>query len=113
MPTERDDPACIVTSDDAIALREKHNLRAVIIVAIRKDGVIDTATDGDDRWTKDTIATYAHDLMAHQYTIVPMRTAFGVGTDGIPWRCSEEELEGFPQHVRAWIAANTHPKAKP
>ncbi|UTU08985.1 hypothetical protein CcrJ4_gp236c [Caulobacter phage J4] len=102
-----------MTSDDAIDLLTKHNLRAVVIIAVRKDGVVDTATDGEDRWHKETIANYAHGLLSSTYAVAPFRTAFGVGTGGIPWRASEEELRGMSLEVRAWVAANTHPKAKP
>lgn len=113
MPTDRDDPACIVQSDEAISLRKKHDLRAVIIIAVRKDGVIDVATDGQDIWHKDIIADYAHNLLTSQFSVAPMQTAFGVGNEGVPLRLSDQELAGLPQNVRAWVAANTHPKAVP
>lgn len=113
MPTDRDDPACIVTSDDAIALLEQHDLRAVMIVAIRKDGVIDLATDGQDPWTKDVIASYGNAVLSQTFSTVPMRTAFGVGNGGVPKRVSEPELGVLAQDVRAWVVANTHPKAVP
>ncbi len=108
--TDRDDPVCLVNSTDARAVADAHGgrLNAVVIFAVRDDGVIDTATWGETRFHKDAIAAWAHGLARNTVTQVPFKTVFGVGNAGRPQRLSDGALEslspGFREYVEAWTA---------
>ena len=111
MPTERDDPSCIVNSDDAGELLHKHNLRAAVIFAVRKDGVVDVATHGDSPFEKEAIAAWAHGVATNTMTTVPFQTAFGVGCAGVPTQIANDVWADQSEPVRQYVDAWTHPEA--
>lgn len=86
MPREigHDDPTCSVKIADAEALAKKHDLQGVLIVAIRRDGAVETITYGDHPAQKVAMGDYADVIAEHTITKVPFQTMFGCGNDGVP-----------------------------
>ena len=85
--------------------------RSVVLVAIRKDGWVDTATWGKTRALCDAAAAWRDRLAEHFYH-TPFTTWFGHGKDGVPTKLSAEQLATLTDASRAWVAERTHPDAK-
>lgn len=85
--------------------------RSVVLVAIRKDGWIDTATWGKTRALCEAAAVW-RDRLADQFHLAPFQTWFGFGTDGVPTKLSAHQLSTLTETSRAWVAERTHPEAK-
>lgn len=84
---------------------------AVVIVAIRRDGWIDTATWGVDAVACDEAGRWAEELGEHHLYVSPFQTWFGYGTDGTPTRLTDAQLATLSDAGRDFVAENTHPDA--
>ena len=81
-----------------------------ILVAIRKDGWIDTATWGVDARACAQAALWANALM-ELMPVAPFQTWFGWGTGGVPTRLSEVQLLGLTVRSVEYVQMHTHPDA--
>lgn len=108
-----DDPATCIKAADAGALLRDRDLRACVLIGVRRDGRIDVASHGEDAWSCNIIAEWAHGLVSpYGLAQAPFQTAFGLGYDGVPTRLSDAQMDGLAPHVRAFVEAWTHPQAQ-
>jgi hypothetical protein len=110
----RDDPEAKVQIQDARDLAAKYDLQGVMIMAIRRDGIVDSITYGDHPAQKAIMGEIADGFLEPMaQEVLPYRTMFGIGNNGIPKRLSPDEhadynLFGFSDKE---IDAQTHPEA--
>ena len=110
-----DDPTCDVKIADAEALAKKHDLQGVLIVAVRRDGMVESITYGDHPAQKIAMGDYADTVMQHTITKVPFQTMFGWGNDGVPKALMPVE-KLILMDEKGWTAEAieraTHPEAE-
>jgi hypothetical protein len=110
----RDDPEAKVQIQDARDLAEKYGLQGVMIMGIRRDGIVDSVTYGDHPAQKAIMGDIADGFLEPMaQEVLPYRTMFGIGNNGIPKRLSIDEhafhnVYGFTDEE---IEAQTHPDA--
>lgn len=85
-------------------------LRASMILAVRDDGVIDTATWGIDFQACEDMAEF-RDMMMEELPAAPFQTWFGWGNEGRPKKLSAEELKMLGDRGREFVERNTHRRA--
>lgn len=72
-------------------LAKDHDLQAVVVLTVARDGVVTVTTYGEDKRKCDAIGEWGQGLWKYTVTVVPFRTIFGWGNDGVPKRLSAEE----------------------
>ena len=79
-----------INLDVAKRFMKRHDLQGVVILAIQKDGVIQTLTYGSDKRKCSVLGTWIQGFMS-QLSIIPFSTVFGFGNGGKPMALSEDE----------------------
>lgn len=86
------------------------NMRGALILSIRKEGQIETATWGQTEAMCRAIGTYSTELL-EGISACPFQTWFGWGNEGIPKKLSESELKTLPAHHVDYVNRYTHASA--
>jgi hypothetical protein len=86
-------------------------LDAALIIAVRPDGCIDTATWGRDKTACDAIAAWRTEQMK-RLPRAPFETWFGWGHEGKPTRLKPAEYASLTAGQQAYVDKNTHPDAR-
>ncbi len=79
------------------------NFQAAMLLAIEKNGDILVETDGDYQYHKEVMSRWAQDCISENISIVPFRTVFGCGNNGVPHRLSNIELEQMDYVELEWV----------
>lgn len=100
-----------LTVEDAGNIMHQFGYRAIIIVGIRDDGVIDVSSYGRTKADCRVIGDYAQNQFGNHLPIVPFQTWFGWGNGGTPVKVKRVEFQQASPQVQAYITCNTHPQA--
>lgn len=79
-----------------------------LLIGVRDDGAIDTATWGANRDDCAGMATWRDAL---ELNPAPFQTWFGFGNGGKPLAFSETQRSGLTETQLAYVDAHTHPRA--
>lgn len=83
---------------------------SALVLGVRDDGVVDTATWGKSKAECEKIAKWRDEVLEKYLTVAPFTTWFGWGADGVPTPMSAEDLASLSAQQRAWVEKHTrHP----
>lgn len=77
---------------DAEALCKKVDAQAIVILSVTRSGAVQIVTYGESKKKCAAIGRWARELGEHALSVVPFRTIFGWGNEGIPKPLTEEEM---------------------
>ncbi len=92
-------------------VRERFGYRALMIVGVRDDGMVDVMSHARDRADCDIIGRYAQQQFGTHLPMVPFQTWFGWGSAGVPLALTEAQLAELGHAGKLYAIANTHPHA--
>lgn len=92
-------------------IAKKHRYRAMIMVGVRDDGVVDVVSYGQSKEDCRIIGDYAQKRFGDHLPITPFQTWFGWGNGGIPLKVPTMEFRAASLTAQEYITANTHPDA--
>lgn len=82
--------------------------QAVVFLDIARDGTVTVSTYAEKPGTPaKAIAEWANDLNSHALSVVPFRTVFGWGRDGVPTPLTAEERASLGEAGRAYADRNS------
>ncbi|NEW96666.1 hypothetical protein [Rhodopseudomonas sp. BR0G17] len=61
----------------------KHDLQGAVIIAIRRDGVVDAHTYGEDKFKCDALGTWITGFAERALPVIPFQTVFGWRNGGL------------------------------
>ncbi len=81
----------------ARTLAQVHDLQAVVIVAVERDGTVRVVTYGENPQKCDAIGDWGQGLWRHAISAVPFQTRFGWGNGGHPAPLTVAEFASLTQ----------------
>lgn len=106
----KDDPNSVIKAADAKEIMDRYHAQAVVVILVRDDGVVDTATYGRNEGACAVIARWRDGLMS-KLPVSPFQTWFGWGNGGRAKRLTPAEYATLNDQQKAYVDINTHPKA--
>jgi len=88
-------------------LAEDHDLQAVVVLSVEKDGTVRVSTYGADKEKCDAIGRWGQDLLHTRLSIAPFQTMFGWGNGGVPIGVDVNDLLRLSSNERQYILDNT------
>lgn len=102
----------LMTISEAGELRDRYGYRAVIVVGVRDNGVVDVMSHARSQADCRVIGDYAQQQFGAHLPVVPFQTWFGWGHQGVPLALDREQLASLSRSGRAYAATNTAPNAE-
>jgi len=78
-------------------LAKDHDLQAVVVLTVAKDGVVTVTTYGEDTKKCDAIGKWGQGLWKYAVSLDPFQTVFGWGNNGTPKRITKEQVAAHEQ----------------
>lgn len=75
---------CPIKIKDLEQLSNQHNLQAVMMLCVERNGTVSIVTYGEDKKKCKAIGDWGQGLWKHCVSLIPFRTIFGWGNNGIP-----------------------------
>jgi hypothetical protein len=72
-------------------LAKDHDLQAVVVLTVARDGVVTVTTYGEDTKKCNAIGEWGQGLWKYAVSVVPFQTVFGMNNGGIPKRVTQEQ----------------------
>lgn len=86
--------------------------RAIIVVGVRSDGVIDVMSAGRSKADCKIIGDYAQNQFGDHIPAAPFQTWFGWGHAGVPTKLRQSEQEALSAGAQRYVEANTPKNAR-
>lgn len=109
--TKRDD-AGLISIDQARQIREQFGYRALIVVGVRTDGIVDVMSDAGSEPDCRVIGDYAQGQFGANLPLVPFQTWFGWGNRGRARALSSDQLAALGDYGRRYAQVNTSSDAE-
>lgn len=74
-------------------IAKDHDLQAVVVLTVARDGIVTVTTYGEDKKKCDAIGEWGQGLWKYAVSIIPFQTVFGWGNGGVPKKVSKDQLE--------------------
>jgi hypothetical protein len=105
------DTSTLLSVNALRTVAKKHRYRAMIMVGVRDDGVVDVVSYGQSKEDCRIIGDYAQNQFGANLPVAPFQTWFGWGTGGVPTKIRYDDIVRASPKARDYITANTHPDA--
>lgn len=109
--TKRDD-AGLISIDQARQIREQFEYRALIIVGVRNDGIVDVMSDAGSEPDCRVIGDYAQGQFGANLPLVPFQTWFGWGNRGRARALRSDQIASLGDYGRRYAQRNTSSDAE-
>lgn len=86
-------------------IAERHAAQAVIVIRIERDGTVTTSTYGESERKCRIIGAWAQGWMDHALSVIPFRTVFGWGNNGVPLPLTPKEVASLGPGAAAFVEA--------
>lgn len=81
---------CPIKINDLKLLSEQHNLQALMMLCVERNGTVSVVTYGENKKKCKAIGDWGQGLWKNCVSLIPFKTIFGWGNGGVP--VSEEEV---------------------
>lgn len=81
---------CPIKIKDLNSLANIHDLQAIVMLCVERNGTVSVVTYGEDKTKCKAIGEWGQGLWKHCVSLIPFATVFGWGNKGIP--VSEEQV---------------------
>lgn len=81
---------CPIKIKNLKTLSIKHDLQAVMMLCVERNGIVSIVTYGEDKKKCKTIGCWGQGLFKHCVSLIPFQSVFGWGNNGKP--ISEKDI---------------------
>ncbi len=84
---------CPIKIKDLKNLAKLHDLQALVLLTVERNGTVSVVTYGEDKDKCKTIGDWGQGLWKHCVSIIPFTTIFGWGNNGNPMTVEEARVK--------------------
>ena len=83
-PDEVSEEMCPIKIKDLKALAIKHDMQAIVLLTVERNGTVSVVTYGENIEKCKAIGDWGQGLWKHCVSLIPFQSVFGWGNNGLP-----------------------------